>query len=84
MRNSSVFYGCDSGSVIFKGMSVQRQEYNKWDVTYNFAWDAWSHMRQVPKRLDDGEGTLDFNDDGTLDIFFKQPFPSNTGFNFAP
>ena len=84
MRNAIVFYGCDIGSVLFKGMSVQRQEYNKWDVTYNFAWDAWSHMRQVPKRLDDGEGTLDFNDDGTLDIFFKQPFPDTTSFNFAP
>jgi hypothetical protein len=83
-RNESSFFGFDAGSVIFKGMSVQRQEYDKWDVTYTFAWDAWSHMRQVPKRTEDGD--TDWNDDDpvTLDIFFKQPFPDTVSFSFAP
>ena len=83
-RNASAFIGFNNGSVIFKGMSVQRQKYDQWDVTYTFSWDAWSHMRQVPKRDIDGE--LDWNDvdPPTLDIYFKQPFPSTTSFDFAP
>ena len=83
-RNAGSYYGFDSGSVLFKGMSVQRQTENSWDVTYNFVWDAWSHMRQVPKR--DSDGNTDWNDDDpqTLDIFFKQPFPKTTSFSFSP
>ncbi len=81
-RNAGTFYGFNIGSVVFKGMSVQRQDVSKWSVTYNFIWDAWSHMRQVPKRTE--EGDPDFNVDGTLDIYFKQPFPNRTSFNFAP
>tara|TARA_R100000655_G_scaffold71369_2_gene109747 strand:+ start:4114 stop:5058 length:945 start_codon:yes stop_codon:yes gene_type:complete len=83
-RNSKSFYGFNAGSVLFKGMSVQRQEYNKWDVTYTFIWDAQSHMRQVPNRLDSGEPDWNDTSPPTLDIFFKQPFPSLTDFSFAP
>ena len=85
-RNAGRFYGFDAGSVIFKGMSVQRQEYNQWDVTMNFTWDAWSHMRQVPARQA-GDGELDWDDSvdpPTLPIFFKQPFPDTVSFSFAP
>jgi hypothetical protein len=81
-RNVNTFYGFAAGTVVFVGMSVQRQEIDRWEVTYNFTWDAWSHMRQVPKRLLDG--TLDWNTDETLDIFFKQPFPDLISFDFAP
>ena len=81
-RNSGSFYGFDAGSVLFSGMSVQRQTETSWDVTYNFAWDEWSHMRQVPNRNSDGE--IEPNEDETLDIFFKQPFPSQTSFSFSP
>ena len=81
-RNASSFLGFNTGSVIFKGVSIQRQEYDKWDVTFTFAWDAWSHMRQVPART--SEGDIDPNADGTLDIFFKQPFPDTVSFDFAP
>jgi len=81
-RNASEFYGFDSGSVLFTGMSVQRQSIDSWDITYNFSWDEWKHMRQVPKRSDDGE--VQFEDDGTLEIYFKQPFPDRTSFEFAP
>lgn len=86
-RNSEEFLGFNAGSVVFKGMSVQRQEYAKWDVTYTFAWDAWSHMRQVPKRIvGENVGELDWNatDPPTLDVYFKQPFPNTTSFSFAP
>jgi len=87
-RNVSGFLGFSAGTVVFKGMSVQRQAYDQWDATYTFSWDAWSHMRQIPKR--DDEGDLDWNDavapstDKTLDIFFKQPFPNTVSFDFAP
>ena len=87
-RNASPFLGFDAGSVVFKGMSVQRQEYAKWDVTYTFAWDAWSHMSQVPKRIvGEDIGELDWDrstDPATLPIYFKQPFPDTTSFDFAP
>ena len=81
-RNSSTFYGFSTGSVIFKGMSVQRSSVSQWDVSYNFTWDAWSHMRQVIERDTDGNAVV--AEDGTADIFFKQPFPDTTSFNFSP
>ena len=81
-RNASSFYGFDGGSVLFKGMSVSRQTANSWDSTYNFVWDAWSHMRQVPNR--DGAGNIAPEADGTLKIYFKQPFPDQTSFAFSP
>jgi len=80
-RNSSTFYGFDAGSVLFMGMSVQRQTETSWDVTYNFAWDAFFHMRQVPDKDDDGE--IQFTD-GELKVWWKQPFPETTSFSFSP
>ena len=82
-RNDGTYYGFDAGSVLFKGMSVSRQSENSWDSTYNFVWDAWSHMRQVPNR--DAAGNIKFEDDGTtLLVFLKQPFPDTTSFAFSP
>lgn len=83
-RNDASFYGFASGSVIFKGMSVQRQAYDMWDVSYNFVWDAWKHMRQIPER--DRNGDLVWSDAVTpvLNIYYKQPFPETTSFGFAP
>jgi len=82
-RNAGTWYGFNAGSVLFKGMSVSRQSENSWDSTYNFIWDAQSHMRQVCNR--DAAGNIKFNADGTtLDIFFKQPFPETTSFAFSP
>jgi len=83
-RNNAPFYGFGKGSVIFKGMSVQRQTENSWDITYNFVWDAWSHMRQVPKRTEDGDADWNDVDPPTLDIYYKQPFPDTTSFAFSP
>jgi hypothetical protein len=80
-RNAVEFYGFEAGSVIFKGISVQRQEENKWDVTYVFTWDAWSHMRQVPKRDNDGNPEFSGTD---LPVYYKQPFPDTIPFDFAP
>ena len=81
-RNDATFYGFDAGTVLFTGMSVQRQTETSWDVTYNFAWDSFWHMRQLPNKDDDGE--IDFEDDGTLKVWWKQPFPDTTSFSFAP
>ena len=83
-RNSGAFYGFAAGSAIFKGISVQRQSINSWDVNYNFTWDAWSHMRQVPKRDSDGKAEWNDDDPQTLDIYYKQPFPDTTSFSFSP
>jgi len=80
-RNLGTFYGFAAGSVLFKGMSVSRQSENSWDSTYNFVWDAWSHMRQVPERTETGEPKFI---DGELNIYYKQPFPSTTSFAFSP
>tara|TARA_R110000851_G_scaffold20540_2_gene62087 strand:+ start:2265 stop:3221 length:957 start_codon:yes stop_codon:yes gene_type:complete len=82
-RNASAFYGFKSGSVLFKGMSVSRQTENSWDSTFNFVWDEWSHMRQIPNR--DAEGNIAYESDGTtLNIYYKQPFPDTTSFAFSP
>ena len=81
-RNSAPFYGFDTGTVLFTGMSVQRQAPSSWDITYNFAWDAFWHMRQLPNKNEDG--TFAFESDGTLKVWWKQPFPDTTSFSFAP
>jgi|19_taG_2_1085344.scaffolds.fasta_scaffold02265_2 hypothetical protein len=81
-RNSGSWYEFSSGSVLFRGMNVQRTSRWRFDVTFSFSWDAWSHMRQVPKRDEDGK--VDYEDDGSLEIYFKQPFPTTTGFWFSP
>ena len=80
-RNSGSFYGFASGSVLFKGMSVQRNDLNTWDATYNFAWDSWSHVRQAPERNDDGEVVID---GGAVNVSGKQPFPDTVAFTFSP
>ena len=81
-RNSNSFYGFAVGTVLFTGVSVQRQTENTWDVTYNFAWDKWYHMRMVPNR--DTDGNIDFETDGTLKVYLKQPFPETISFGFSP
>ena len=81
MRNSSSFYGFDTGSVLFKGMSVQRNDINTWEATYNFIWDAFSHMRQVPSRDDNGDVVVE---EGVVVVYWKQPFPATTSFTFSP
>lgn len=84
-RNAFPFYGFDTGSMIFKGMSVQRSTVDTWDVTYDFAWDEWLHMRQVPRRDDDGQLDWDLSvDPPELPIYFKQPFPNKISFAFSP
>lgn len=82
-RNSNSFYGFAKGTVLFTGVSVQRQTENTWDVTYNFAWDKWFHMREVPNR--DIDGKIQFESDGTtLKVYLKQPFPEKISFGFSP
>ena len=82
-RNSNSFYGFDTGTVLFTGVSVQRQTENTWDVTYNFAWDSWFHMRMIPNR--NTEGTIEYEADGTtLLVYLKQPFPELISFGFSP
>jgi len=83
-RNDASFKGFAEGSVIFKGMSVQKQASDMWDVTYNFVWDAWSHCRQIAERNEDGELVWSTDDPPVLKIFWKQPFPETTGFGFSP
>lgn len=80
-RNSSNFYGFNAGSVLFTGMSVQRNDIGTWDATYTFVWDAWSHLRQAPERNDDGDVVVV---DGVVNVSWKQPFPQTVAFTFSP
>jgi|GEM_PF-6123100 len=81
-RNSGSFWGFPTGSIVFKGMSVQRKEASVYDITYNFAWDKFLHMRQAPER--DTDGKVVVAGDGSVDVFWKQPLPDTTSFDFSP
>lgn len=81
-RNSGVFWGFPVGSMVFKGMSVQRKEQSVYDVTYNFAWDKYLHMRQAPERDSDSKVVVDGS--GNVNVYWKQPFPDTTSFDFSP
>jgi len=96
MRNQSTFMGLSVGSVLFMGMSVQRTEINLYDISYEFLWDGWSHMRQSCQRYTDeasvgkpklipvgGTSQVPFVA-GELPIYILQPTRGLTSFGFAP
>jgi len=93
MRNQSTFMGLSVGSVLFMGMSVQRSEISLYDISYEFLWDGWSHMRQSCRRFTDeaSVGKPNFTGategifaSGTLPIYLLQPTLGLTSFGFAP
>tara|TARA_R110000824_G_scaffold226205_2_gene413899 strand:+ start:2145 stop:3137 length:993 start_codon:yes stop_codon:yes gene_type:complete len=96
MRNASAFMGLSIGSVLFMGMSVQRSEPSLYDISYEFLWDGWSHMRQSCQRFKDeaSVGKPKYIPVGgtvqgifaaeTLPIYILQPTRGLTSFGFAP
>lgn len=85
-RNSTPFLGAESGKLLFTGMSVSRDGVNSYRASFNFTWDQWQHMRQVPGR--DQNGTIITKDNFTIDdrhhaekVFYRQPFPDTENFN---
>jgi hypothetical protein len=95
-RNQSPFMGLHAGTVLFMGMSVQRSEVSLYDVSYEFLWDEWSHMRQSCRRHTDeasvgkpfpiplGGSSEGIFGPGTLPIYILQPTRGLTSFGFAP
>jgi len=99
MRNQSTFMGLSAGSVLFMGMSIQRSEISVYDISYEFLWDGWSHMRQSCRRYIDeasvgkpkfiptggsAEGIFTDSANGSLPIYLLQPTRGLTSFGFAP
>ena len=96
MRNQSTFMGLSAGSVLFMGMSIQRSEPSLYDISYEFLWDGWSHMRQSCRRYTDeasvgkpfyvptGGAAEGLFGAGTLPIYILQPTRGLTSFGFAP
>lgn len=84
-RNSSHWRGFSAGSVLFTGVDVNQDTVGMNDVSYELAFDMYSHLRQVPERDEDGNPKVNLSTDPpSLDVFFKQPFPKTTSFGFLP
>ena len=83
-RNSSSWLGFPAGSLLFKGVTISRPEPFRFDLTYNLSYDKWFHLRQVPKRAEDGNPEYVSTETPTLDVYFRQPFPLTTSFGFIP
>tara|TARA_R100001594_G_scaffold29482_1_gene54967 strand:- start:221 stop:1048 length:828 start_codon:yes stop_codon:yes gene_type:complete len=83
-RNSDSWLGFPAGSLLFKGVNISRPEPNKFDITYQIAWDKWNHLRQVPKRAEDGNPDYVSTATPTLEVYFRQPFQESTSFGFIP
>jgi len=89
-RNLNPWLGLDVGSVVFKGVSMNRTGVGKYSLTYNFFWDKWYHLRQVPEIGADKEiaykskvpssvGASPF-----LNVYWRQPFKETVDFGFQP
>jgi len=83
-RNNAVWLGLPAGSVLFKGVNINRTQPNTYSVSYECAYDSDYHLRQVPKRAEDGNPEFVSTASPTLDVYFRQPFPDTVSFNFIP
>lgn len=82
-RNNSSWLGFPAGSVLFKGVNINKTAPNTYQLTYQLTWDHWYHLRQVPERDEDGNPKIDVTGN-ELYVFFRQPFPQTTSFGFLP
>ena len=81
-RNLNPWLGLDAGSVVYKGVSMTRTGVGKYTLTYNFFWDKWYHLRQVPNTE---SGIIKYNrEDDTMEAYWRQPFPEKVDFGFLP
>jgi len=80
-RNSQAFMGLEAGSVVFKGTNVSRQTAYEYAVVYEFGWDAWFHLRQIPEKNPDGKAKVNL-DDTEMQVYWRQPFAGTVSFGF--
>ena len=84
-RNSHWWRGFAKGSILFTGVDVTQDTLGMNEVSYELAFDLYSHLRQVPERDEDGNPKVNLSTDPpSLNVFFKQPFPQVTSFGFLP
>jgi len=79
-RNNAAWIGFPAGSVLFTGVNINKVG-NVYELDWSLTWDNWAHLRQVPARSD-----IDGDIDGLPDceVYFRQPFPTQTSFAFLP
>ena len=72
-RNSTAFLGIPIGSVLFKGASWANIAPGKWQVSYEFAADNFSHLVQSAAQV---EGRVIKDENGQAKtVSWVQPFP---------
>lgn len=85
-RNLTPFLGCVRGTAVFVGAEGTVLSPGKWMINFNFDIDFWYHLKQVPKRHQNGAIVLDVapgTDDGVGNakiVSWVQPFPIGTEF----
>ena len=84
-RNLNPWLGLDAGSVVFKGVSMNRTGAGRYTLTYNFVWDNWYHMRQVPN-IDPTSKEIVYVHTPTpaMEAYWRQPFKETIDFGFQP
>ena len=82
-RNQADWLGFPAGSVLFTGIGYTSKGGNTYDLSFNMAFDAWFHLRQVPDRSPDGKPNYN-STAGTMDVLWRQPFKNITSFTFLP
>ena len=84
-RNLNSWLGLPAGSVVFAGVSVSRSGVNKYKVSYKFVYDAWYHLRQIPRYNADGIVDYDISvSPPTQPVSWRQPFKETIEFGFQP
>ena len=86
-RNKTNFLGAPAGSLLYTGLSVQRDGVNSYNTTLSFAFDELFHRRQIP--IKDVNGDVPMKNIGTSSdpiqvaktVHLLQPFPITADFN---
>lgn len=82
-RNETSWLGFPIGSVLFAGVGYTSKGGYSYDLTFSLHYDSWYHLRQVPDRADDGKPAYNTTA-GTMDVYWRQPFPDTSSFSFLP
>ena len=81
-RNFPGFLGAELGTVLYKGVDVDRVAHNRWQAVHHFWHDEMYHLRQYPKRGEDGKAVIDTSSAGNaVYVYFMQPYPQMADFN---
>jgi len=83
-RNEDDWIGFPAGSVLFKGVSVSRDNFGVFSFSFKLAYDKWFHLRQKPQRAEDGNPEVISTATPKLNVYFVQPFEETVSFVFLP